>query len=67
MTIIKEAQNEIANEIDPHDLARVEKCGLDMHEATEGKISVSSIKREVLGIRSPALIEQDKAKSAERG
>lgn len=67
MAKFEESTANIASKIDHGDLARVEKCGLNMNEATEGKITVSSVKREVLGVKSPALLEQDHRKGAERG
>lgn len=65
MAKVGESINDVVKKIDQHDLARVEKCGVDMHEATEGKISVSSIERKALGIKSPALLEQDREKSVQ--
>lgn len=58
--------NEIEQKINKQDLAQVKQCGADMYEATDGKISIASTERKAIGATSPALLEQEKEKQAQR-
>lgn len=57
---------EIESKLPKQDLARVKQCGTEMHEATNGNISVSTVERNALGVRSPALLEQEQEIRAQR-